>query len=772
MIARGLLRALGAWLGALCLVAALSSASAEPQTRDRAPSFLRISLDPASLNMVTTGGEDAVDVDGEIENFSDKPVTDVEARLQRAPAVLDAAGLAASLTDPEETYDTLGPFQLIAEHIAAHAKARFHLSLPLRGSADSLQIPNPGVYPMLVNVNGTPDSGVHARLDDLRFLLPVLGLPAAPGLPAQPAKIDRPARLGLVLPFADEPRWAPGSIEGDGLVRLTDDELAGELAPDGRLGVLLAGFERLRHAAEPTANALRQGVCVAVDPDLLRTVNAMTGDYLVQSPRDGLVAGKGSAAARDWLARLRAATAGQCVVAMPFAHADLAALAQSADPQLQKIALDQAGDFVDNFLSVTSVRGLIVSANTRIGKPVADMLSAKGFHTVLTPRATELPDASEALGPGLAAVHFDSTTSTLLGSLGSRNSPGLPPQDRTAQRQSAVAALLWPALQSSNPGQLPTTGGLELLVPPSVWSPSQADFDALIFAASIALQAGIAKPISWNPVSGPRAFGAGANATAEQEVAVAAPKTLLKPLPGSVIDAANQVRGVVDQLAAGIVDQPDDPMTAERYARSWNEQLLRTLASGPSADGAPERMDRLGSALDAATASVCPVDPGKPYTLFTEDGSLPVVVRNGLPVSMRVQLAVRAPSGVEVSALGPETVPAHGSRVLSLPARVKAPKLSPVEIELRTVSGLNLGNLVTVSVQSSQYRGLVAVVTAVVGALLLALMARRLWRRITGKGGPGGRLKPDEHDRKMAGLGFRERTLVESRHGALPPDDD
>jgi hypothetical protein len=772
VIPRGLLRVLGAWLSALCLVWTFVPASAEPQTRDRAPRFLRLSLNPASLNVVTTGAENSVAVDGEIENFSDKPVTEVEARLQRAPAVLDSAGLDASLTDPEETYDTLGPFQLIADHIAAHAKARFHLSLPLRGSEDSLQISNPGVYPMLVNVNGTPDSGVHARLDDLRFLLPVLGLPSAPGLTAQPAKIDHPARLGLVLPFADDPRWAPGSLEGDGLVRLTDDELAAELAPDGRLGVLLAGFERLRHATDPTAKALRQGVCAAVDPDLLRTVNAMTGDYLVQSPRGGLVAGKGSAAARNWLARLRAALAGQCVIALPFAHADLGALAQSADPQLQKIALDQAGDFVDNFLSVSSVRGLIASANTKIGKPVADMLSAKGFHTVLTPRATELPDESEALGPGLAAVHFDSTTSALLGSLGSQPLPGLPPQDHTAQRQSAVAALLWPGLQPSNPGQLPTTGGLELLVPPSVWSPSQEDFDALIFAASIALQAGIAKPISWSPASGPRAFGAGANAPAAQGITVAEPKTLHKPMPRNLIEDANQIRGVIDQLAAGIVDQPDDPMTAERYVRSWNEQLLRTFASGPSAEGAQERMNQLGSALDAATASVCPVDPGKPYTLFTEDGSLPVVVRNGLPVSMRVQFAVRAPSGVEVSTPGPETVPAHGSRVLPLPARVKAPKLSPVEIELRTVSGLNLGNPVTVSVQSSQYRGLLMAVTAAIGGLLLALMALRLWRRITGRGSPGGRLKPDEHDRKMAGLGFRERTLVESRHGALPPDDD
>ena len=41
-------------------------------------------------------------------------------------------------------------------------------------------IEEPGVYPVMVNVNGTPDYGEPARLDDARFLLPVLGVPRDP----------------------------------------------------------------------------------------------------------------------------------------------------------------------------------------------------------------------------------------------------------------------------------------------------------------------------------------------------------------------------------------------------------------------------------------------------------------------------------------------------------------------------------------------------------------------------------------------------------------
>ena len=36
------------------------------------------------------------------------------------------------------------------------------------------------MYPLLVNANGTPDYGAPARLDDARFLLPVIGVPPEP----------------------------------------------------------------------------------------------------------------------------------------------------------------------------------------------------------------------------------------------------------------------------------------------------------------------------------------------------------------------------------------------------------------------------------------------------------------------------------------------------------------------------------------------------------------------------------------------------------------
>ncbi|MFD2395134.1 hypothetical protein ACFSSF_16900 [Dietzia aerolata] len=63
----------------------------------------------------------------------------------------------------------------------------FSLSMPARAipgrAGPDLQLTEPGVYPVLVNLNGTPVGGSPARLDDTRTLLPVLEAPGQPGDP-------------------------------------------------------------------------------------------------------------------------------------------------------------------------------------------------------------------------------------------------------------------------------------------------------------------------------------------------------------------------------------------------------------------------------------------------------------------------------------------------------------------------------------------------------------------------------------------------------------
>ncbi len=123
--------------------------------------------------------------------------------------------------------------------------------------------------------------------------------------------------MTVLWPLADRPRLAAGIPGGTTPVRLLDDDLAASLAAGGRLDTLLAAADFATSAQVDDDGALGSALCLAVDPDLLITVNAMTGGYVVSDdPNGGLNApthpGTGQEAAVNWLARLENAGAAHC----------------------------------------------------------------------------------------------------------------------------------------------------------------------------------------------------------------------------------------------------------------------------------------------------------------------------------------------------------------------------------------------------------------------------------------------------------------------------
>ena len=113
----------------------------------------------------------------------------------------------------------------------------------------------------------------------------------------------------------------------------------------------------------PRRRRSRSALCLAVDPDLLVTVNAMTGGYVVDDAPD---AGPGTpthpGTGQDAAVELAQPAAGRwpsgCAWRRrPYAQADLDALQRVGDPGLSAIATNGAGDIVDQILGVTSTRG-------------------------------------------------------------------------------------------------------------------------------------------------------------------------------------------------------------------------------------------------------------------------------------------------------------------------------------------------------------------------------------------------------------------------------
>ena len=143
--------------------------------------FVQVRIDQVTPQVATTTSEPVVTVTGTVTNIGDRPVRDVMIRLEHAPAVSNSAGLRTNLDGGTDQYQAAEEFVTVSPELRRGQKTKFTLSAPMRSATKhSLDINAPGVYPLLVNVNGTPDYGEPARLDNARFLLPVVGVPADP----------------------------------------------------------------------------------------------------------------------------------------------------------------------------------------------------------------------------------------------------------------------------------------------------------------------------------------------------------------------------------------------------------------------------------------------------------------------------------------------------------------------------------------------------------------------------------------------------------------
>ncbi|WP_230598394.1 DUF6049 family protein [Rhodococcoides fascians] len=737
-----------------------------PMTQAGDP-FLTLSIDTVAPSTVTTSSDPFVTVRATVKNTGDRRVDDVSVRLQGAAAIDTTSGLRTSLTLDQERFDRVGTFVTVAESLEKDQSRQFDLSMQLRSSTEpSLGIDAPGVYPLLLNVNGTPEYGGTARLDDARFLLPVVGLPRNPGQldPAAPDAMPlppntrNPVAMTVLWPLADIPRLAagiPGSI--DDRVRLIDDDLATELAAGGRLDTLLKALEFATQPGLDPDGKLASSLCIGIDPDLLVTVSNMTRGYLVvdnpADPASSAREGSGSGAAAQWLTRLEALASNTCVTALPFAQADLAAVADIGDSSLLSSAVAAPADIVDGILGISSLRGFTWSATGGVDAGAADALRSSGTGTVLvadnsisppTSSPTSLlvstdtaPTAADPTGT-LAATHYDSATTAALAGVGTTPStPALTPANqrfdlgtdsRTARLQDALGAINFHALVGADrPGRTVT------VAPPQYWTAGGDEPSAILSTVSSLLRSGLATP---RPLPG-----------LITEPPTGIPVTSIDvptDLDASAIDTVRTQSARVDTLAQSLVEDPQSALTPRLYTAPLREDMLRALstagrASAESEDAAAMARTRLTATrvgLDTVYGSVTVLAPGGVYTLASEQSPLLLVARNDLPVPVNVLLRVDAPPEMTISDVGVTQLPARGSRTITVPAEVDDKRNLSVDFSVTTLDGTRLGEVSTVSVRSNAYGQALAIITACAGALLLLLAGRRLWHRFRGQPDP------------------------------------
>ncbi|MFZ2510844.1 MAG: DUF6049 family protein, partial [Gordonia sp. (in: high G+C Gram-positive bacteria)] len=768
------------------------------------PDYARLSLTEITPSTVTGASGDRVQIRGRLTNTFDRPISDLRVRLRLGTVLTAAVQLRTSLMAPASAFPVATPPESIATSLEPGGGVDFRLSVSIAGP-DGLGISRTGVYPLLIEATGAPESTGTVWLAESRTLLPVLSLPAdaqqATGGPiGTEARLgpdgslapdtSAPAALTMIWPLAAPPQLTAGTLGGrTEPVRLYSEALAESLQPTGRLGAQLAALEN-RTADEPGPDdRAREGFCLAVDPDLLVTVHGMTLGYLVSQnpadPRSATVDGTGQEAARTWMARLRSVAAKVCVTALPFAQAGLDSLASIGDSQLTSTAITGASDIVDAFLGIESLRGMSLPAVGAITETGRSVLVGQELNSSAVASSSVEPIGRDGLGRyrsgRLAVQTYDIPISAALGAAGTApvvpsimptwQQPTLNGESAVSRRQTAVAALAFPMLTvpDSTGGADPTpiTGRSAFIMPPTYWSPTPDDAAALFDMADLLVAAGSARPVTLRDVI------TRLPTTGESTPLVTPGDVDPMVAAGFPISAANaeKVRANLArtaQLEGSLVGSPDTVTTPQAYVAPLREDMLRAVATPEgqtltqARDLQNQRLAGTGSTLTRMQDSVALLDPGGRYTLASERSPLLLIVRNELALPIRVQMDIAAPDALNVGDVGVQEIPPAGTRQIQIPTHASTSERATVQIAMASSTGLPLSAPVTLEIYTNAYGKPLFWITVGAGTLLILLIIRRLWHRFRGEADPADadRPEPDADQLRRASTPYAERLDV------------
>jgi hypothetical protein len=700
-------------LAVILLVAGLAGLLAPPATA-AAPvpvnqNWLRLSL--ASMQpSVVSANDTSITLMGQITNISDRRISHVTARLQLGDPLTRTDSVRSALS-PSASYshsDTV--FGPVTDSLAPGGSVHFSVTEPLAGP-DSLRITRTGVYPLMINMQGVPDFSTGYRLVAGTMLLPVLGAAGT-----QAPHSGSPSDLTMLWPLVDQRPRAVGT-SGSQIV-LADDTLATSLAPGGRLFGLLDAVKQAS-AGNP---ALLSSLCFTVDPDLLDTVTNMSAGYRVREG-DTTVAGRGADAAALWLNTLKNLAAGHCSLVLPYADADLAALAHAGGTSLLQLALNQS-TAVAAQLGTTPLPSVVWPTDNALDTATLSDIAGFGVHTVLlnpdsvTPKAGTHPVALAGF-TGDAAPKVVPIDPVVAAAMAPRTDE--PHVDETGiSVQDGLAATIY---QTAFGG----SGGAPVLIaPPRRWTPTPSQATQFLSSAGTLLAGHYATATSLNDAV--RAAGAGKPATLNYPQALRRAEVSHTVATGAVAGDAQQ-RDVAG--AMGRDHTRPKPVLPSELITPLELGLLRSVSSAWR--GAP---NDAGAALADANAQfqnlldgVSVVQPSLPILLGSKNSRLPVTVNNKLPVDIAVRVDLSGEPGLPSTGVD-DLIPAGAGITVFIPTTVTRSGRFSAFATVRTIGGTQFGNQARLELVSSAYGTIIVIVTAIAFGLLVLLSGRRIYRRV------------------------------------------
>ncbi|MFD5904102.1 DUF6049 family protein [Streptomyces microflavus] len=395
--------ALGAPLlaGLLAVPTAGSAGASAPDKAPTGSSTVDVSLDTLSPAAPVKG--DTLTVSGTLTNKGRQTIDGAEIDLRVGPRLsgrgeVDDAAKRKGYTpgaDPDAIDDK---YTVKIAKLPKGISQNFTLAVPV----DKLDLDASGVYQLGVSVSGRTAAAPFEQ---------VLGIERS-FLPWQPEESDRRTKLTFLWPLIASPHVTAETRSDEQQTPVfTDDALAEELAPGGRLQQMVALGSRLP-------------VTWVIDPDLLASVAAMAGGYEVKSG-DTTVPGKSRAVAGQWITALQKVVEDGKVIALPFGDPDLASIAHRGKgvsgtlSHLQNASTVGAST-VETILHVKPSTDFAWPVQGAVDPGIVDVATSAGAHHVIarsdsfkeTGSLPYTPTAARPIGGGTTAVVADHRLST------------------------------------------------------------------------------------------------------------------------------------------------------------------------------------------------------------------------------------------------------------------------------------------------------------------------------------------------------------------------
>lgn len=400
-----------------------------------------------------------VTVTGTVSNTTSQALAGLVVQLYSSPTQFSARDQMDSYLSKGSGVDTepAGDPAPIAASVAPGATAAWRASF----GVSAVGMSQFGVYPLTVQLDDIA-GGVLASTQTL--------LPYWPGSHAA-----SPLRTAWVWPLIDQPHQQVCADLGANqpCSTLTDNDLAASLGQGGRLAALLSAGQ-----AHPDAD-----LTWFIDPSLVSDVAAMTRRYQVaDSPGSARVTREpADQAAVKWLASVKAVTAGQPTVIVPYANVDVAALVH------QGLNADVAGAYTLGDAVAHDVLG--GSYQPSIAWPtggtadlsvLTSLAASEGIGTVVL-NSGEMPPANPAVfEPDDAVTSIRTGAGTTMRVLlsdqvltgvlrkGDSSSGALPQSTQFAVEQQFLAETAMIAAEA------PNSSRSVVIAPPYNWSPTAA----------------------------------------------------------------------------------------------------------------------------------------------------------------------------------------------------------------------------------------------------------------------------------------------------------